>query len=276
MTGLSIKGSQVVMSLLLTAIAQGGWVDWAIAHPLPDYRLTEDIDQVDGFELLLHERYNQGVIDAAIPVPAENVPTLIPITVENDRLRWNDDESQLLVVTWKNQRSYDTFIAPNTRTSESEAHVIWVTAAPEIQEFCHRYLAEHPNATAEELDLRLKQHLGLHYDWNYDVFVELWVSPDDLFRPCVDPDITDMQCGRQFGSRYPQVRNIEDYRAFYNNLYAQSFRGTPGVPWTGLGYTYDWGSPVTEVGASEFIVVPNAAYAIHNVQPTQTYCSALD
>lgn len=276
MKDVNINVAKVLMSLLMTTITQGLWMPGANAHPLSDYRLTSDVNVTDASDLVLQEQYNQGVLDAAIPVPGENVSTLTAITAESDRLIWNEDESRLLVVTWKNQRSYDTFIAPNTRTSASEAHVIWVTAAPEIQEFCHRYLAEHPNATAAELDLRLKQHLGLHYDWNYDVFVELWVSPEDLFRPCVDPDITDMQCGRQFGDSYPHVRNIEDYRAFYNNLYAQSFRGTPGVPWTGLGYTYDWGSPVTEVGASEFIVVPDAAYTIHNVQATQTYCSVLD
>ena len=234
-------------------------------------------------EQRLQELYIQGVNDAAVPAPGENVHTLTPITPDNPHLIWNDDYSKVLVVTWKNQQTYDAFIKPNTHSSPSEAHVIWVTVAPEVQEFCQRYLADNPSATPDELDLRLKQHLGLHYDWNYDVFVELWVSPDDLFRPCVDPEITDGQCAWSLSGfsasdaedvSSPTVPNIADYQTFYTNLYVQSFRGIPGVPWTGLGYTYDWGNPVTEVGSSEFIMAPNTAYQIHQVQPTSTYCSA--
>ena len=234
-------------------------------------------------EYRLQQQYIEGVNDAAVPAPGENVPTLTPITPDNPHLIWNEDYSQILVVTWKTLDNYRKYIAPATHTSASASHVVWVTVAPEVQEFCQRYLVENPDATREELDLRLKQHLGLHYTWSYDVFVELWVDPDDLFRPCVDPEITDGQCSLNFDAfsrseaedvSLHHVPYIENYHEFYSNLYARSFRGIPGVPWTGLGYTYDWGSPVTEVGASEFIMVPNAAYRIHQVRPTLAYCSA--
>jgi len=45
------------------------------------------------------------------------------------------------------------------------------------------------------------------------------------------------------------------------------------VPWTGLGYTYDWGNPDSEVGASEFILVPGAAYQVKRAVPTAEYCA---
>jgi len=55
-------------------------------------------------------------------------------------------------------------------------------------------------------------------------------------------------------------------------LYYKSFRGSVGVPWTGLGYTYDWGNPDSDVNASEFILVPAAPYTIEAVVPTMAYC----
>ncbi|NET11125.1 MAG: hypothetical protein F6K16_41865 [Symploca sp. SIO2B6] len=235
------------------------------AHSVSAHRLTPDY--------WIQDQYHYAVDDASILQPGENVDTLLPITPENPHLIWNEDYTQILVVTWKRQSSYERHIRPHTLTSDQENHVIWVTAAPEIQDFCREYLATHPEATQEELELRLKQHLGLHYDWTYDVFVELWVSPDQLFRPCVDPDITDTQCNEHFGDRIPEVANIADYRSFYTHLYWQSFRTLPGTPWTGLGYTYDWGNPVSEVGVSEFIIAPSTPYTIHQVQPTREYCS---
>jgi len=54
-------------------------------------------------------------------------------------------------------------------------------------------------------------------------------------------------------------------------LYYRSIR--PALqPWTGLGYTYDWGNPVNHVGASEFILIPGAAYNIKGAEPTPKYC----
>ncbi|MEB3230846.1 MAG: hypothetical protein VKJ64_07545 [Leptolyngbyaceae bacterium] len=225
-------------------------------------------------EQQLQTNYNQAVEDAARVELGENINSLTAITADTPHLIWNEDHSKILVVTWKNWFSYEQFIQPNTHTAASENYLTWVTVAPEIQEFCQQYLAQNPDATVEELDLRLKQHLGLHYDWNYDVFVQLWVAPEDLFRPCVDPEINDTQCNIGFDENPAQINNIAHYQSFYTNLYFQSFRHIPGVPWTGLGYTFDWGNPVTDVGISEFILTPNAPYTIESVQPTLDYCQA--
>jgi hypothetical protein len=152
-----------------------------------------------------------------------------------------------------------------------------VTVAPQVKAFCQRYLQQHPNATAAELTLRLKQYLGLNPQWEYEQFVELWVRPQDLFRPCVNPDITQRQCPLHFAGVVPQVTGytqgtgIQDYQSFYQTLYFRSIRAAL-QPWTGLGYTYDWGSPISQVGASEFILVPGATYAVKQAVPTLQYC----
>ncbi|MGI0490396.1 hypothetical protein ACN4EG_01180 [Alkalinema pantanalense CENA528] len=234
-------------------------------------------------------RYPSAVQDAARVDPGENVDSLWAITPDNPKLVWNADKTRLLVVTWKSQAAYDRFIKPSTHTAASEAFVVWVTAAPQVKEFCQNYLKKHPQASIADLNQRLKQYLGLHPDWQYDLFVEMWVSPTDLFRPCVNPSITDRQCALTFdtsNASKPTVKNIADYPAFYKNLYFQSFRSGPGVPWTGLGYTYDWGNVRDQqkaerrdrkntIGASEFILVPSASYSLQQAASTQRYCEPI-
>jgi len=216
--------------------------------------------------------YRQAVADAAIAEAGEISSELIPIVRDNRQLRWHDDGSRVLVCTWKSQDAYERFLRSHTRTSVNPGHVVWVTTVPQVRTLCSRMVAANPGISGEAVDLRLKQYLGLDPHWRYDVFIEMWVDPADLFRPCVDPQTDDRRCDLHFGDTLPQVKNIDDYRSFYEHLYYTSFRGSTGVPWTGLGYTYDWGNAACEVGASEFILVPGAAYEIKQVLTTMEYC----
>lgn len=225
----------------------------------------------------LMQRYEAGVGDAAVATETEIASNLVAIRKDNDSLVWNEDRSKLLVVTWKSEGSFKNFIQGHSATSPSEDYVIWVTAAPKMQERCEAFAAANPAAGADGLNLYLKQFLGLSPQWDYDVFVELWVAPEDMFRPCVDPEPDDSTCQLEFGSNVPKVEGIADYKAFYEALYFKSFRYPPGVPWTGLGYTFNWGGdmnqPLGEQGASEFILRPGAPYEIKDAIKTTDYCA---
>ena len=222
----------------------------------------------------LLERYMAGVADAAVAEDSERADDLGPITEDNEALAWNKDRTKIRVATWKAQGAYDQFLKPYSATSDNEAYPVWVTVAPRMQERCRQFLRDNPGAGKDELDLFLKQFLGLHPDWNYDLFVELWVAPAALFRPCVDPTPDDSTCNVHFPDKVAEVQGIADYRTFYENLYFGSFRYPPGVPWTGLGYTYNWGNAENEQGASEFILSPGTPYEIASAQPTMEYCAA--
>ena len=218
------------------------------------------------------QSYQNAVLDAATVEKREISTTLLPINDNNPALIWNTDKSKILVSVWKEMSVYERFFKSNHITSSKPEQVTWVTLAPQVQKFCQSYLAEHPKTDDQQLSLRLKQYLGLNATWKYDVFIEMWVSPKDLFRPCVDPETDDTQCNWQLGESQPKVKNIPDYPAFYKNLYYKSFRESSGVPWTGLGYTYDWGNSQSPVGASEFILSPGTEYKIERVLLTQDYC----
>lgn len=233
----------------------------------------------------LKEKYRYAIEDAALVKQGEDVDNLVQITLENPPLKpyWDETKTKVLAVTWKSQKSYDKYIKSANNSPKDydtdRPKLIWVTVAPQVQEFCKKYLSNNPNATEEDLKLRLKQYLGLAPDWDYDVFVEMWVSAKDLFRPCVDPEITDGRCETDFtedtkptvmGST--QNLTIKDYKMFYKKLYYNSIR--PAIqPFTGLGYTYDWGSlNNSRVGASEFILIPGATYEVKEAVPTLQYC----
>ena len=117
---------------------------------------------------------------------------------------WNENETKVLVVTWKAKQAYEKFFKPYNATSDSQEYVVWVTLAPQVQNLCGDYMTN-TASSKEDLELKLKQYLGLNHEWNYDVFVELWVSPEDLFRPCVDPATNDTSCNLQFGEETPAV-----------------------------------------------------------------------
>jgi hypothetical protein len=222
----------------------------------------------------LEERYQHAVLDA-VKVKENKIATnLMAITNNNPDLIWNADKSKILVLTWKDMSVYERFFKPNHITDSKPERVTWVTLAPQVQKFCQTYLKANPQADAQQLGLRLKQYLGLNAEWKYDVFIEMWVSPENVFRPCVDPETNDSQCNLNFAESIPKVKNISDYESFYKNLYFKSFRTGGSAPWTGLGYTYDWGNPQSSVGASEFILSPQTEYKIERVQLTQDYCQS--
>lgn len=224
----------------------------------------------------LIDRYNTGVGDAAVATEGEIATDLVKVTKDNETLVWNADKSRVLVVTWKAEGAYKNFIEGHNATSPSEDYVVWVTLAPKMQQRCQAFSAANPSAGSNGVNLYLKQFLGLYPEWNYDLFVELWVPPESLFRPCVDPQTDDSTCDLQFGDKVPAVTGIKDYKAFYEALYFKSFRYPPGVPWTGLGYTYNWGgnpSDGSEKGASEFILSPGTPYTVERTVPTAEYCA---
>ncbi len=215
--------------------------------------------------------FDQAVNDASVVEKKDINTDLVPITPENGDLIWNSDKTRVLMVAWKSQGSYEKFYKGQSHTSSSEDYVTWVTAAPQVKTFMKSYLKKHPDATKADIDLRLKQYLGLKPEWNYDVFIEFWVKPDELFRPCVDPEITDKMCNIKFAKQMPAVKGIDSYPDFYRKLYFDDFRERPGIPWTGMGYTYDWGNPVSAFGASEFIMIPGASLEIRSVTKTLDY-----
>lgn len=206
------------------------------------------------------ETYADAVRDAAEATQAEVVDGLWAITPSNTRLAWNADKSAVRMVTWTTFTGYAQ--GDNTLSRE-----VWVTPAPQLQEVCKKVTEDAARIA------RVNQYLGLPPATERDngrVFVEMWVKPADMFRPCPDSEIDDTTCGLQFPASATNA-----HKTWISNYYASSygFWQTTHYPWTGLGYTYDWCGENTEVGASEFVVRSGSVVNVTGVISRDTYCA---
>jgi len=212
--------------------------------------------------------FKSAILDAQNPEPDEIYKKLTPI-VGNDSLidTLINDEKHVLVVSWKNTiKDY-----PPTGLYNTGKWDIWVTVAPQLQEKCISYFK-----TEADPVMRLRQLLGLQPMTKETFFLELWVRPKDLFRPCPDNETSDQVCGLNLPKNVTPA-----YRTWFNNTRAvqytdcaDSLYHEAGYPWTQLGYTYDW-SPNNQdhVGLSEFVVKRDVKVWVRGKYLTTVYCN---
>ena len=206
----------------------------------------------------LDTSFRESVRDAATAQPSEISAKLLRLTPENRAVR-TDGKGRFLMLTWTNWDGYEQSLGKDMELSRE----IWVTAAPQVQQFCK-------NVRPQYLDLRLEQLLGLPPDNGKTHFVEMWVNPEDIFRPCPDPEISDQVCELNFPTS-SFLTIAEAHKKWIRDLQGNSY-GDDGYPWTQLGYTYDWGNPDSDIGVSEFVVRQGATVYIHAVKKTADYC----
>ncbi|MCB1034358.1 MAG: hypothetical protein KDD47_11060 [Acidobacteria bacterium] len=206
--------------------------------------------------------YRQAVADAREARPEEIYRELKPVLAGERGLVWRGEpgESPILVLTWSSWDGYENALGRELTLTRP----VWVTLMPELQELCrHTY----PRGR-KALTRRLERLLGLPPEAGYTRFAELWVDPSDLRRPCPDKEITDRQCSLAFP---PSEPDDSDYRRWFESQQESTY-GEDGYPWTRLGYTYDWGNPLTEVGLSEYLVWTGATVEVRAVSSLRTFC----
>jgi hypothetical protein len=253
--------------------------------------------------------YTKAVQDASHPTPEKISRNLTAIVPYNRDLIWENGltGSRVLVVAWVSQWVGECYLNPDPAQGCLPCKVgqectnmpfdTWVTVVPEIKNFFR-------GASPEPL--RVAQLLGLPPGASYVAkpryMVEFWVSPKDLFRPCPDPEITDSECQLDFpadqfwvldstkkvyadqdcvqkgcGVTGDGICEFRDYKGWFTNRKDFIYSGSNPYPWTGLGYTYDWGNPATSVGLSEFVIhgkredCTGVSVGIRSVTPTAAY-----
>jgi hypothetical protein len=203
--------------------------------------------------------YNDAVREAAEPTAQDVHTGLFAISPSNPKLIWNEDQTAVRMVIWTTFTGY-------TLGEQVLSREVWMTAAPQVQELCK-------TVSAEQLVPRINEYLGLPPATAQDnarYFVEAWVKPGDMFRPCPDAEIDDTSCSLNF----PATATAE-HKAWMNGNYAYSygFWQQTKYPWTGLGYTYDWCNANTKVGASEYVVRSGSTINVTGKIERATYCA---
>jgi len=192
--------------------------------------------------------YHLAVRDAISPSLHEVVDSLISIdrNALSSKLQWEKIDGIDHVVMahvidtdkWHRGHCHRDSIFP-TKGKE-----VWVTAAPEFRE---RF-----NALGVQSDtvMRVRQLYGFPPTKNCQYVIEFLVKPEDMFRPCADPEIDDGACELCSISDTAHLGWMNDNRlwSYYQNCLHKQY------PWTQLGYTYDWHPSANEVGLSEFVI----------------------
>lgn len=209
--------------------------------------------------------YGAAIADAAEATPDEVWEQLTAIRQDNPALQWQvgSAEPRVRLVTWTSWTGYDDRVGAELVL----AREVWVTVAPELRQRCSSWAL-----LGEALELRLEQMLGLPPQAGKDRFVEIYARPDDLFRPCADPEVGDHRCEIEVSADH--LPSVPDWhRDWYEGVKGSSY-ASDGYPWTRLGYTYDWGGdPASDVGLSEFVIRAGAVVAVASVEPTATFCA---
>jgi hypothetical protein len=166
------------------------------------------------------------------------------------------DTARVKVVTWTR---YDYKLG-----ASSVGVNVWVTLVPEVREICRGF-----KGAEADIDLRLKQLLGLPLTAGYTQFVEMEVRREDIFRPCPNPDPQLSTCTDIF----PQGVS-PDHATFIATQSLSSFKLPGGYPWTRLGYTFDWSPEAkSRYGASEFVVRKGSKVNVTSITKSAAYCA---
>ncbi|MBE9220198.1 hypothetical protein [Dolichospermum flos-aquae] len=283
---------KLFVSLLCCAFLVFGWQNRVLAEGMNSYNTPASKTQLAQLEVTQNvydyllqyqpETYNlltktlaDSIEDAKEPLANEVVNNLWALSANNPQIksRENNGKIEYLMSTWKYTSNPTTDWPIGAK--KLLPYQTWFTAVPQVKEFCQKYQATDSNIPDHiELSLRLQQYLGLILN-KYSTkthFVEMWVKGEDLMRPCIDGEINDSSCDLL---PLPVPDNSPVVKTIYTNSYSNAKKEY--YPWSGLGYTYDWGNPQQpHQGPSEFIINPTPEKPVEvevvSVTPTQKYC----
>ena len=175
------------------------------------------------------------------------------------------EQVRVKMVSWVSAGTAKKYFAPhkgqNKPYNTGSGH-LWVTAFPQVKKFCR-------SINSSNVKERIEQYLGLPPTGRKTHFVEVWVRPQDLFRPCYDLEVYDTTCD------YAPSRSISmGHKDWMKKTFASTYpaKGTK-TPWTRLGFTYDWGNPGDPIGASEYVINLNSDIYVESITPTGIYCA---
>jgi hypothetical protein len=208
--------------------------------------------------LTVDQMFENAMRDAMVVEEWKICNNLTAIVNTNPSLMWRGEGENrtVLVVVWtKYPSSYSFGGVVNATWGET-----WVTVAPELRNFF-----EDNSVPAENITVRAEQLLGLPRNNGNTHFVELWVRPQDLFRPSPDCEINDTVTQLTFPESADSV-----YKKWFNDSIIYSYFSKQ-YPWTRLGYTYDWGNPYGSFGLTEYVIRQNSTVIVESVTSALDY-----
>lgn len=188
-----------------------------------------------GYDVQIH--FNIAISNA-METKKENIRDLVNITYDDPNTLWNED-GMVLMTTFHHYPS--SYIEGEIITLNWES---WVTSTKEFSNVYKKY----KSSFSDNPDLRVKQLLGLDYNSANTHITSYWVNPDDLIRPAYVIDTT-----KPMKITFDEEIS-DDYKTWFYNQCGYAYYSDNKVPWTRLGYTYDYYPGKDRYGLSEFVI----------------------
>lgn len=258
--------------------------------------LEDDIEKAIHKSLM--STFNQSIDLASKTSHHEISDNLFAIAPWNKKIVWNENKTHVLMLTWIPAAYKETYEKCLKNKEEMKiAWDAWVTAVPEVKEFAQKYAEQDKNGF--NLTDRIEQFLGLipskppYATSQNKLFVEMWVRPEDIFRPCLDAEIFDTECvvdphesdldnlPQSFQNMSKMLSMTPQHKVWFEKEKKGKYEGQWAMPWTRFGYTYDWGSvkkikgKLAAQGASEYLIKNGSMVRIHNIIPTDAYPNSI-
>ena len=219
--------------------------------------------------------YRKSIADAAVKRPSFQL-RLKPIDASQSRVK-------VITLTYKKgqpvkpDHPFDQTRGRQTIEAASGGKGVlkydtWVSQPSESSKACKG---------AKDPVLALEQILGMPPaagDWE---LVEFEVAPKHIFRPCASsPDITTTKCDFALPTRFKSKAEKEAVEAAQAFVFAQMWTSfnvgfpSPGYPFTGMGWTYNWNPDSKDhYGISEYVVKQGAPVQKVRTLTPQQFCN---
>ena len=182
---------------------------------------------------LLHKAY-LDVIEAT----QEKIRPLVTLTKTDENITWNQGQDKVLLFTFHRY--------PSSYPENEEVTFTWGESwLCSVKEYVNWYKENKNNI--KDILLRTKQVLGMDEASQNTYITSMWFNPNDVSRPAYVTDPT-KQMALQF-----EENATDEYKEWFQSQYYYSYE-TKHLPWTRLGYTYDWNKEAKDrYGLTEFI-----------------------
>lgn len=182
---------------------------------------------------LIHRAY-LDVIEAT----KDKIRPLVNLNKEDEKIIWNENKDKVLLFTLHRfPASYPEKEEITFTWGES-----WVCSVKE-----YSLWAKANKDNIQDTLLRTKQLLGMGEDSPNTYISSMWFSPNDLIRPAYVTDVNKPM------DIVMDENASEEYVSWFKSQYYYSYE-VKHLPWTRLGYTYDWSKEAKDrYGLSEFV-----------------------
>ena len=190
-----------------------------------------------GESLTLEERLHNAYLDV-IETKEENIRSLVNLVPEDENIIYDKTSERVLLFTLhRYPTSYPDGEDITFTWGES-----WLCSVKELENW---YLENKSNIT--DPLLRVKQLLGMSHESKNTYISSMWINTSDCVRPAYVTDVT-----KQMKTTFEDGVS-DDYKNWFMSQYYYSY-DVSKLPWTRLGYTYDWSEQAKDkYGLSEFV-----------------------